>query len=366
LKAMSLDTASQIVKLGIQDEDFFMVMALFEKGIGPDRISDMTTRIILKSLVAFTNRVNGTLKLPTKPYKIGLEQIDMIVNPISGDPLLLVPRDIVRDLPLANDWSEIAHVVNQNDELRDRINGNVGEIWATMSLERKAGIKKEALKSEEAFKTLLEMLREIEPKPYDFMADKNGETFWVKLLESIPNQHPFDLSQYKEKALDLDTVEKIVREIAEQFRDLVENKGLWKELWADDDTPRKEKASQRLFFAIAYSYCKANNIDLTPEADAGNGPVDFKLSKGANSKVLVEIKLSTNSDVKHGYEKQLEIYKRADDTDRALFLLIDVGNMGRKYDEVTRMRIEFIEEHGRASDIMYVDGRQKASASKRK
>jgi hypothetical protein len=316
--------------------------------------------------VAFTNRVNGTLKLPTKPYKIGLEQIDMIVNPISGDPLLLVPRDIVRDLPLANDWSEIAHVVNQNDELRDRINGNVGEIWATMSLERKAGIKKEALKSEEAFKTLLEMLREIEPKPYDFMADKNGETFWVKLLESIPNQHPFDLSQYKEKALDLDTVEKIVREIAEQFRDLVENKGLWKELWADDDTPRKEKASQRLFFAIAYSYCKANNIDLTPEADAGNGPVDFKLSKGANSKVLVEIKLSTNSDVKHGYEKQLEIYKRADDTDRALFLLIDVGNMGRKYDEVTRMRIEFIEEHGRASDIMYVDGRQKASASKRK
>jgi hypothetical protein len=151
-----------------------------------------------------------------------------------------------------------------------------------------------------------------------------------------------------------------------QFRDLVENKGLWKELWAEDDSPRKEKASQRLFFAVAYSYCKANDIDLTPEADAGNGPVDFKLSRGAASKVLVEIKLSTNSDVKHGYEKQLEIYKKADDTDRAIFLLIDVGHMGRKHDEITQMRVEFIEENGRASEIVYVDGRQKASASKRK
>jgi hypothetical protein len=366
LTAASMDTASQIIELGVQDADLFMVMALFEKGIGPDRISDMTTRIILKNLIEFNNRVNATLKLPTKVFKVGREEIELICNPCSDDPLLLVPRDIVRDLPLAKDWSEIAHTVNQNEELRDRINGNIGEIWATMSVERKANMKKAALKSEEAFNTLMEMLRELDPKPYDFAADKNGETFWTKFLEIIPNEFPFDLSKYKKQKLDLATVEKIVREITMQFRDLVENKGLWKELWAEDDTPRKEKASQRLFFAVAYSYCKANNIDLTPEADAGNGPVDFKLSRGAASKVLVEIKLSTNSEVKHGYEKQLEIYKKADDTDRAIFLLIDVGGMGRKHDDVTRLRAQFIEEHGRASEIVYVDGRQKASASKRK
>ena len=92
---------------------------------------------------------------------------------------------------------------------------------------------------------------------------------------------------------------------------MVENKGLWKELWDENGKPRKEKASQRLFFAVAYSYCKANNIDLTPEADSGNGPVDFKLSQGFDSKLVVEVKLSTNGRLVHGYEKQLEIYKKA-------------------------------------------------------
>ena len=225
-------------------------------------------------------------------------------------------------------------------------------------------MKKNALKNEEAFQTLLDMLKELDPEPYDFKSDRNGEAFWTKFLESIPNQFPFDLTKYQKQALDLATVEKIVREIVDQFRDLIENKGLWKELWAEDDTPRKEKASQRLFFAVAYSYCKANNIDLTPEADAGNGPVDFKLSRGSASRVLVEIKLSTGA-VVHGYETQLEIYKKAEDTERAIFLVVDVGNMGRKHDTITQMRAEFIEEHNRASDIVYVDGRQKASASKR-
>lgn len=365
LTAASMNTASQIIGLGVQDADLFMVMALFEEGIGPDRISDMTTKIILKSLIAFTNRVNGTLKLPTKLYKIGGVDTAMICNPRSGDPLLLVPRDIVRDLPLAKDWSEIARAVNQNEELRDRINANIGEIWATMTNKKKAEMKLAALKNEEAFQTLLDMLNEMEPAPYDFEKDRNGEMFWTKLLESIPNQFPFDLTRYQKQKLNLETVEKIVHEIVMQFRDLVENKGLWKELWADDDTPRKEKASQRLFYAVAYSYCKANDIDLTPEADAGNGPVDFKLSIGSASRVLVEMKLSTGT-VVHGYETQLEIYKNAEDTQRGIFLVIDVGGMGNKHNDITRLRAEFIEENGHASQIVVVDARQKLSASKRK
>ncbi|MDM5116010.1 hypothetical protein [Aeromonas salmonicida] len=80
---------------------------------------------------------------------------------------------------------------------------------------------------------------------------------------------------------------------------------------------------------------------------------------------MVEIKLSTNGSLIHGYEKQLEIYKKADDTDLGIFLIIDVGGIGRKYSEVQKIRNDFIKEYGKASDIWYVDGNQKASASKR-
>ncbi|MAI36178.1 hypothetical protein [Alteromonas sp.] len=365
LISSTLDTASQIVALGVDDIDLFMALALFEEGIGPDRISDMTTNIILSDLISFSDRVNKTLKIPTKQFKVGTNNYNLVVNPYSDQPLIFVPNDIVRDLPIASDWSDISSVVRENEELRERVNDHVGEIWATMTKKQKQILKKAALRSKEAFQQVMDMIREVEPTPYDFKNDRNGESFWIVLLNQIPRDYPYDLSSYADRKLSADEVVEVVNKILNQFQDLIENKGLWKELWDENGKPRKEKASQRLFFAVAYSYCKANNIDLTPEADSGNGPVDFKLSQGFDSRLVVEVKLSNNGSLVHGYEKQLEIYKKADDTDLGVFLIIDVGGIGKKYGAVQKIRNDFIKEHGKASDIWYVDGNQKASASKR-
>ena len=49
----TMKTAHQIVSMDIDDPDLFMVMSLFEEGIGADRISDMTTNIIFDALVKF-------------------------------------------------------------------------------------------------------------------------------------------------------------------------------------------------------------------------------------------------------------------------------------------------------------------------
>lgn len=365
LVSKTLDTASQIVALGVDDIDLFMALALFEEGIGPDRISDMTTNIILIDLINFSVNVNKELKIPTKEFIVESNIYNLVANPFSNKPLIFVPNDIVRDLPIASDWSDISRVVKENEELRENVSNHIGEIWSTMTKKDKQKLKEAALKSKDAFQKVIDMIREVEPKPYDFKNDRNGELFWTKLLENIPKNYPYDLSSYAGRKLQSNEVIEIVNKILDQFQDLVENKGLWKELWDESGKPRKEKASQRLFYAVAYSYCKANNIDLTPEADSGNGPVDFKLSQGFNSRLVIEIKLSTNGSLVHGYEKQLEIYKKADDTDLGVFLIIDVGRIGKKYNLVQKLRNEFIKEHGRASDIRYVDGNQKASASKR-
>lgn len=365
LISSTLDTASQIVALGVDDIDLFMALALFEEGVGPDRISDMTTNIILSDLISFSERVNKTLKISTKQFNVGASSYNLVVNPYSGQPLIFVPNDIVRALPIASDWSDISQVVKENEDLRERVNSHVGEIWATMTKKEKQRLKKAALKSKEAFQQVMDMIREVEPKPYDFKNDRNGELFWTELLNQIPKDYPYDLSNYASRKLSSEEVVEIVNKILSQFQDLIENKGLWKELWDENGKPRKEKASQRIFFAVAYSYCEANKVDLTPEADSGNGPVDFKLSQGFDSRLVVEVKLSTNGSLVHGYEKQLEIYKKADDTDLGVFLIIDVGGIGKKYGEVQRMRDKFIEKNGKASSIWYVDGTQKASASKR-
>lgn len=359
----TLDTAKEIIDLGIDDVDMFMALALFEDGIGPDRISDMTTNIIIDALVAFTSRVNRTLNLPTKQFKIKNQSYELVESPITGEGILLVPCDVVRALPFAADWSDIGRVARENEELREQLNQKIGGIWTSMTRKEKDQAKIAALQSKASFETLLELVQSAAPEPYDFHTDKEGEIFWRKLLTSIALNHPKDLSKFSNKKLTLDDVDAIVLEILEQFQDLIENKGLWKELWAEDGKPRKEKAAQRLLFAVAYSYCKANDLDLSPEADSGNGPVDFKLSQGFGSKVVVEIKLSTNGSVVHGYEKQLEIYKKADDTERGYFLLIDVGSIGKKYAKVQQLRDQHLQDIGVASKIIYVDGHQKASAS---
>ena len=97
-----LETASQIVSMGIEDPDLFVLMSLFEEGIGPDRISDMTTNVIAKDLMAFTLRVCETLNVPAQSLRIGNQYGKLPINPTQKhkSPVILVPADILRELPV--------------------------------------------------------------------------------------------------------------------------------------------------------------------------------------------------------------------------------------------------------------------------
>lgn len=148
------------------------------------------------------------------------------------------------------------------------------------------------------------------------------------------------------------------------FKRHVETGNLWEELWIGDK-PKRERASQLIYYAIADSFCKANDVDISPEANMGGGPIDFKFSQGYRSRVLVEMKRSSGS-VVHGYEKQLEFYKDASQTDFAVFVIIDYGDLGEKLNTVRQIRQNRVSHGGRASEIVVIDATPKASASKRR
>lgn len=361
----TMDVAKQIIDLGVDDTDFFMGLSLFEEGIGPDRISDMTTNIIFDELLLFTSRINKTLKLPTKTFRIKKTnfEFETLINPTNNFPLILVPNDIVRALPIVTDWSDIGTAARHNDELREKLNYKIGGIWTSMSRQEKNYAKNLALQSKDAFEDVLNLIRAVDKVPYDAKADKNGEFFWREIVRLVNQDYPLDLSHYNKDNLSEEEFIGLVNTIVLEFKDLIENKGIWKELWSEEGKPRKEKAVQRLLFTVAYSYCKANNLDLSPESDSGNGPVDFKISKGFNKKIVVEIKLSTNSSLVHGYEKQLEIYKNADDTNLGIFIIMDIGKLGKKFEKTIQARNKFLENNKIASEIIVIDGNPKESAS---
>lgn len=358
--------AHQIVTIGITDPDLFQAMALFESNIGPDRISDMATNIIYRSLVRFNSRILGALSLSGESFRHRGVEGTFLANPYEAarTPVILMPVDILKDLPTAQNWDEIADAARHNDELRDSVNEHIGSIWAIKTQRDKEQLKDQALRSKDAFEALLKAIKTRDALPYDVEADPEGLIRWATKGQDYADRFPFALALRRTQ--DLSAVFDVVKAIVEQFRHLVENNGLNKELYKDNKKPKHESTAQRLFFAVAYAYCKANNIDVSPEIDTGTGKIDFKFSVGFAERVLVEVKLSTNGKVVPGYMTQLEIYKQSQETMKAIYLIIDVGRMGRKGDDLIKLRNLASKRKEPLSDLEFVDGIIRPSPSKRR
>lgn len=363
-----MQTACDVVRLGITDPNMFVVMAIFEEGIGPDRISDMTTNVIVESLIKFTEDVLKGTSVPTTLVRITAGNgrsysAHLPINPfIKGGKtgVLLVPSDIVRDLPIAHVWSDISDAAHRSHVVRHGVNRQIGEIWERKTLKDKATLKDWALHSPSGFQQLLDSLKAVDTTPYDTKKDPKGELYWNHILETIAQAEPCRIEQPEQWTFE--AVKLVTEQIIAQFRFLIEDRRLSEELYSDGK-PRPEKSAQRMFFAVAHSYCKANNIDLTPEADTGNGPVDFKLSVGYSGRVLVEIKLSTNTKLVTGYTRQLEAYARAEEPVCCYYLVIDVGQMGNKRKQLNIIQKQRNEKHYPTKFIRYIDGLRRPPAS---
>lgn len=367
--AQYVNTARQIVALGVNDPDLFVAMALFEEGVGPDRIGDMATNVILEDLLEFNERVLEDLSIPREERDLALKngriyRATLARNPcLKGDqPVVLVPLDVLRDLPIATDRSEVADAAAKSAFLRAQVNRDVADIWKLRTRADRYRLRSWALGSKTSFETLLSVLRRVDPVSYDASSDARGELSWRSVVSTIALEAPRAIAS--PERMDLAGVQQVVVEIIDQFRFLIEERRLSEELY-HGDRPKHERSAQRLFFAVAHAYCKANDLDLTPEADTGNGPVDFKVSSGYRGRVLVEIKLSKNPRLVDGYRKQLAIYKRAEETLAGYYVVVDVGSMGDKRRRLTKIKASADADRETTSPIYFVSGVRRKSASKR-
>jgi hypothetical protein len=264
---------------------------------------------------------------------------------------------------VALDWRGVQEVSEQNQEFRDNLNASMATLWAKKSLESKDLLKSWALSSPTAFGDLLDMLHGMDGKPYDFFNDRDGELIWRGFSDKILQNYPFKIKKPVKQTHD--SAKEVVEKIIEQFRHLIEKRDLWRELYTYDNKPRLEKTAQRLFYITALSYCEANNLDITPEAETGRGPVDFKFSSGIDARILVEIKLSPNQ-VVSGFKRQLKIYNEAEKSFASWYIVINVGQLGKKFQLVEADQKNQINVHGHAPEILLIDGSAKLSASKAK
>lgn len=130
-----LSTCKEIISLGSKDPEMISLMGFFEEDVGPDTISDLTTTVILDDLAAITLEFCNNNKIPVYSFaKCKNHKLPKYIDGRGRElPIILVPEDIVRNLPIANDWTDIERAAMENAHM-------VGEFLEYNNLQARIGL----------------------------------------------------------------------------------------------------------------------------------------------------------------------------------------------------------------------------------
>jgi hypothetical protein len=122
------------------------------------------------------------------------------------------------------------------------------------------------------------------------------------------------------------------------LKDVVENKGGHRFFYVDGEPVRRETDLHVLYRLTWY----ATPSDVSREVNDGRGPADFKVSRGAVDKTIVEFKLASNSKLEQNLAKQTAVYEAASDATqpslKAVFVFSE-GELKRVMEILTRLGI---------------------------
>ncbi len=358
-----LETVSQISQAGINDPVIFELIGVIEDNVGADRISDMTMVILIDNFAQYTERLAKELKLQTKHYVFGVTSYQLPYDPATSKEIIFVPKALLNNLPVAYDWSDVDKVCKYNAELRAKINQIIGDSWKAATKIHKRELKKILLEEPELLRDLISQYKSKPKSSYDFTNDPIGEIIWAELSEKAQTEFPLDLKHFN--PVTSENIFQVVKEICSHFASLIEYNGWFEYLYDNNGKQKPERAPQLLFFGIADVYCKMNNLDLNREVNSGIGSLDFKISSGYNAKVNVEIKYSTNTNLKKGFEKQLPAYNKAEKARKSIYLIIQTKENSKNIDEIYRIADKARLDGEEVPDIVVVNGQRQLSASKR-
>ena len=359
------ESAEKLIYKGAENTGIFSVLFLLEDGFGPDYISDMTAHIIIHELAFFTEKMAIELEISTNEYIVEGKKYNLPKHPLYDTYLLLVPNDILSPLDKVLDVKDVlgrfCNTNEDNDIIRQRINKDIAEILeeTTKNTSSVSELKKETkdylLEDITALDALRIFVNNDKKTPYDVYKDSLGINIISKLFEVFQEIKP---SIDKQR-----TPMEIIDSIIEGYVSIMENNN--KILRSLEN--QNEPSWQNAFLLYCKRTCEENDINILPEAETGLGPVDFMLSKGNSFKVLIELKLSSNPNYIKGLDKQLEIYKKCmEPVTRAYFIYIDLDKDKNKSDGKKQKILNRKKELALNSEIIFIDGKVKLSASKTK
>ncbi|WP_448137578.1 hypothetical protein [Sphingobacterium siyangense] len=137
------------------------------------------------------------------------------------------------------------------------------------------------------------------------------------------------------------------------LKSTIEDKGGFKVFKLQEN--QNEAMLQLLFHFVK----EGSAWDINAEVNNGRGPVDFTVSKGSKDKTVIEFKLAKNSKLKQNLQSQVEVYKKANNTHKALIVILYFSQ------KELHQILQILEELGlnKLENIILIDGEQRLSAS---
>ncbi len=352
-------------------------LTLIRTGVGRDNISDFTTTLIKRFLLQYTQdfaqqHVHPDLRKTFNVERVSFNyETESWVNgsfnlpAFEGDFVLLTPKDILtKDETWINRSDLLAHFEGIVHALPDAALRDLVDNHFRRQLSKKPTVE-EIQDAKASTVQQFPQVIEIYIKGKEDDGDKaqsvskervrlTEQTFVAGLKEQLISvlfdQTPFyqTVGNTKEEA----------RKRVLFLKDVIENKDGYRIFWPGDEAIRTENDVQILY---RLTWCGTVS-DINREVNNGRGAVDFKASRGSLDKSLVEFKLASNTQLKRNLQNQVEIYQKANDTDRALKVITHF-----RADELAKVE-RILEELkiSKCEDIILIDARKdnKPSASK--
>lgn len=313
-----LQSAKEIVASAEGNPEIFLLLPLLEEGIAGDRISDMAQNIIDEDICQYTQDIMTKIGLKGSFNHINRNKksYTLPLNPYSKTPIKLIPKDILLNLPVADNIdSLVEEMAAYNTRLRDIVNTDIGYIWHdTTKSQRKEMLLKELKTNKEFFIETLKALKEYKFEHYDLKKDYEGLYKWLENSQDFIN---IELSKETKNCPDnIESLSFAVTAIIHHFRDTIENHEMWRTFWTkhnSEDRHVKAYYSQMLFFTVCSTWLNSqdSNIKINLTHNAKNINLEFTVS--GKHRLIIHVKHDNNPNLEKSYKAILEEYRNLND-----------------------------------------------------
>ena len=359
-------------------------LCLIDEGVGKDNISDFTTNLIHGYLLDYTSKfarkhidtkLRGTVVVRKARFNYQTETWESRAYNLplfQNHHVLLTPKELLtRDDTWINrndlfeDFDRLPEAI-PNDHLREQISNYFLSLLPKPSKKRK---RKKPTKAEHSHAVAQTLKRFPEMIDY-YIRDKEvrGSQARAASNAKVAASSELFVDQIKELRRLLETSTEFYKAEVNSYqaahdralylKDVIENKGGHR-LFYSKGKPIEREADLQVIYRFTWF---RTSFDVGREANDGRGPVDYKITKGAIDKSLVEMKLASNSSLERNLQNQTAVYEKASDAKRSVKIIICFSKAEQTRVDVILKRLKMLGD----PSVVVIDARKdnKPSGSK--